>query len=232
MYNGGKNGSGTYQQIINYIPPHSVYFELFAGSAAIYFNKLPAGISILMDMDPNQVEYLKNKIGALDSVHCGNALEYLKFLDPILRFLDAAGLTSFIYLDPPYLLNTRSCKKKMYDFELTWNQHAELLLTIVNFKTMVMISAYENDLYDFLLNNWTKHSFKSMSRKGIRNETIYFNYAVPDLLHDYRYLGNNFRDRALKKLSRDNVVSKISKLPIQDRNALLLDLSKHFNLYP
>jgi len=35
IYPGGKNLAGTYQRIINQIPPHSFYCEPFCGSAAI-----------------------------------------------------------------------------------------------------------------------------------------------------------------------------------------------------
>src|SRR4029077_20992344 len=41
-YNGGKNGNGTYQQIINLIPPHKIYIEPFVGSGGIYKRKLLA----------------------------------------------------------------------------------------------------------------------------------------------------------------------------------------------
>lgn len=34
-YFGGKAGSGTYQTIINQIPPHRVYIEPFVGGGAI-----------------------------------------------------------------------------------------------------------------------------------------------------------------------------------------------------
>ena len=40
-YSGGKNGNGTFQTIINEIPRCDVYFELFAGSAAVYNNMAP-----------------------------------------------------------------------------------------------------------------------------------------------------------------------------------------------
>jgi len=35
-YPGGKNSAGTYQRIINQIPPHNVYIEPFAESAAVF----------------------------------------------------------------------------------------------------------------------------------------------------------------------------------------------------
>ena len=50
-YFGGKAGSGTYQTIINQIPPHRTYIEPFVGGGAIWRNKLPATISLLNDVD-------------------------------------------------------------------------------------------------------------------------------------------------------------------------------------
>ena len=41
-YFGGKNGSGVYQTIINQIPKHSVYCELFLGRGTIMRYKKPA----------------------------------------------------------------------------------------------------------------------------------------------------------------------------------------------
>lgn len=54
-YAGGKNAPGVYQTIINQIPPHRVYIEPFAGSAAIYRYKRLAHLSYLIDKDPAAV---------------------------------------------------------------------------------------------------------------------------------------------------------------------------------
>jgi site-specific DNA-adenine methylase len=43
-YPGGKNSDGTYQFIINHIPPHETYIEGFLGSGAIIrytFSSIP-----------------------------------------------------------------------------------------------------------------------------------------------------------------------------------------------
>ena len=39
-YPGGKNNSGSYQQIISEIPLCDIYIELFAGSAAVWRNMI------------------------------------------------------------------------------------------------------------------------------------------------------------------------------------------------
>lgn len=41
-YLGGKSQAGTYQRIINLIPPHDVYIEPFLGGGAIARLKRPA----------------------------------------------------------------------------------------------------------------------------------------------------------------------------------------------
>lgn len=45
--------------IIPYIPPHDTYVELFAGSAAIFFNKAKAKKNVLNDLDKNTANNLR-----------------------------------------------------------------------------------------------------------------------------------------------------------------------------
>ncbi len=58
-YPGSKNGSGCYQQIINQLPPHDLYVELFAGSAAVLRKKRPAVGNIAIDADAAAVAALR-----------------------------------------------------------------------------------------------------------------------------------------------------------------------------
>ena len=80
QYNGGKNGNGTYQTIINQIPPHQIYFELFAGSAAVYRFKRPSDISVLCDMDPGQCDVISTFIRSGDILLNCDALSSIKIL--------------------------------------------------------------------------------------------------------------------------------------------------------
>lgn len=83
---------------------------------------------------------------------------------------------TFIYLDPPYTLDTR--KQYLYKDELNNDEHIELLETIKNLKhAKVMISGYNNDLYNNYLANWTKETFDNVDTKGQKKiEVIWMNY--------------------------------------------------------
>jgi hypothetical protein len=51
MYPGGKNV--TFHKIINLIPPHGTYIELFLGSGAVMRAKRPAALNIGVELNPN-----------------------------------------------------------------------------------------------------------------------------------------------------------------------------------
>src|SRR5438105_1941641 len=113
-YNGGKNGNGTYQTIINHIPPHKKYVEPFLGSGAIYYNKLPALISILNDKDQN----IMKSYG--DDAHLPTGV-IINCMDAsvIINQLSEDSSDTFIYCDPPYLMETRTSKRRLYKYEMT-----------------------------------------------------------------------------------------------------------------
>jgi DNA adenine methylase len=55
-YPGGKNGAGTYQKLINLMPPHEVYIEPFLGGGAIMRLKRAARLSVGVDLDPAPIK--------------------------------------------------------------------------------------------------------------------------------------------------------------------------------
>lgn len=63
-YIGSKGQDGVWQRIIGQMPPHSVYVEAFAGSAAIFFHKRPAAASVLIDASAAVVADLAASIPA------------------------------------------------------------------------------------------------------------------------------------------------------------------------
>jgi len=84
---------------------------------------------------------------------------------------------TFIYLDPPYLLGTRTAKQ--YKHEMTDKDHEELLNTILQSKAKLMISGYESDLYNDLLRDWNKETFAANAEYGLkRKEVIWYNYDL------------------------------------------------------
>lgn len=81
----------------------------------------------------------------------------------------------FMYLDPPYLLSTRSGKQ--YKHEMTDQDHEELLATIIKSRAKIMISGYESDLYNKYLTSWKKEYLKSSAEyNGTRQEVVWMNY--------------------------------------------------------
>ncbi|MDN5332135.1 MAG: adenine methylase [Tepidanaerobacteraceae bacterium] len=80
-----------------------------------------------------------------------------------------------IYCDPPYLQSTRS-RKCWYSYEMSEKEHIELLEVLNEHPGPVIISGYENPVYDSYLKHWHKESIKALSEKGRpREEVIWLN---------------------------------------------------------
>lgn len=83
----------------------------------------------------------------------------------------------FVYLDPPYLPDTR--KKYLYKYEMNKGEHIELLEVIKNHPGKILISGYDNDLYNQMLPEWNKASINTLVEGGVhRKETLWMNYEM------------------------------------------------------
>jgi DNA adenine methylase len=236
-YNGGKSGNGTYQTIINHIPPHDLYAELFAGHAGVFRKIRRAAFSILNDINPEVMQRWENSTSLKDCLVCqdyrqGNLFNkreakpvvilkntHYKY---IIQKLTTAN-SAFLYLDPPYLMETRKSTQKLYG-AFDWpdiRPHEELLAQIKHIAVNTMISSYGNSLYDSELKAWNKTKFNSTTRRGVREETIYFNYDPPTILHDFSYLGADYRERERIKRKVVRFEEKIKRLPAMERTAIL-----------
>jgi DNA adenine methylase len=71
--------------------------------------------------------------------------------------------TTLHYLDPPYVKDTRykGQKTKVYKHEMDDKDHSEILGTILNLKGMVVLSGYDNELYNDILKGWSKVTRKA-----------------------------------------------------------------------
>lgn len=86
-----------------------------------------------------------------------------------------------IYADPPYLLNTRGGKQ--YRFEMTEQDHVELLDTLKQHKGSVILSGYPSELYEHELSGWSSIQRKSYNRNSDpKTEVLWCNFEVPSLL--------------------------------------------------
>lgn len=64
------------------------------------------------------------------------------------------------YLDPPYVKDTRykGSKTKVYKHELEDSDHEELLSVANKMKGFVVISGYDNEIYNDMLSGWRKET--------------------------------------------------------------------------
>jgi DNA adenine methylase len=82
-----------------------------------------------------------------------------------------------MYLDPPYLLETRK-NKKVYCHEFTDEEHEELLKLIACSKAKIIISGYMNELYSCYLNGWRMEHTTAKDQAGNnKTECIWMNYS-------------------------------------------------------
>lgn len=91
----------------------------------------------------------------------------------------------FMYVDPPYVLSTRSSAER-YAVDMTDEQQKKLVDVCIRSKAKLLISGYDCELYDKLLDNgFKKVSFTVNTIDGARNpktkvESLWLNYETDD----------------------------------------------------
>lgn len=82
-----------------------------------------------------------------------------------------------MYIDPPYVLGTRTGNQYMH--EMTDSDHEELLKALLQSKAKIMLSGYESEMYNDYLSKWEKKQFSSCAGQGKpRIETVWMNYKA------------------------------------------------------
>jgi hypothetical protein len=84
-----------------------------------------------------------------------------------------------------------------------------------------MVSGYESSIYKESLKGWHTHKFQAACHHGVATEWVWMNYRTPVELHDYRYLGNNFRERERIKRKSKRWVKRLQSMSVLERRALL-----------
>jgi len=215
-YPGGKNLAGVYQRIINQIPPHDLYVEMFLGSGAIMRAKRPALASIVMDRDAAVLSPWLS-MSAVTAI-CGDAIEALP--GALAEYGDSRS--TFVYADPPYPISARSAGRAMYTYEMSDGDHVRFLDLVRGLRCMVAISGYHHALYDDVLGSWRLVEYPVMTRGGRQvMECLWMNYPEPFSLHDYRYLGENYRERERIKRKQERWRVRLAGMPAQERYAML-----------
>ena len=251
-YPGGKNGAGVYQQIINRMPPHHTYIEAFVGGGAVMRLKKPARINIGVDLDPEPLKLLASLLPACGSGIARNAVativwdespdvapfagfsegrsrftlfhgEAVEFLE---RYAFAGDGRELIYCDPPYMMCSERSGRAIYEHEMSEEAHLRLLRLLRKLPAKILISGYWSALYADELRQWKRVTYRGVTRKGSKTEWLWYNFPDPVELHDYRYLGQGFRERERIKRKTLRWKKKLEKMPQLERQALLAAMSQ------
>jgi DNA adenine methylase len=102
---------------------------------------------------------------------------------PALQVIDRYDAPdALIYLDPPYVQNTRSDKRRggqafhAYAFELSDDDHIALLDRARRATSMVVISGYASPLYDETLRGWLRVTMETRADGALyRTEVLWIN---------------------------------------------------------
>jgi len=156
--------------------------------------------------------------GPVVALACADALSWLAAFRPTGREL--------VYCDPPYLLSTRR-GGAIYAHELGEADHVRLLRVLLGLPCMVMVSGYWSELYASALASWSSLHFSAMTRGGgVADEWVWFNYPPPVSLHDYRFLGDGFRERERIARRVRRWRARLGRMDVLERRALLAAMAE------
>lgn len=239
-YPGNKSSSAIYPMIINRIPAHNHWFELYGGSAQIT-QKLhfpsgvdsslypAAGVNVHVNELHDQVrDLLRDLFPPSVAVTDIPAVQFLQLIQSMCVSGILLPQDVFVYLDPPYLHSTRVNGSDYYLHEMEESDHVSLLEIIQRVDFKVMISHYPCKLYDRMLPDWFMCGTQVATRAEIAVEGMYMNYDINDYeLHDYRYIGYDRTDRQRINRQIGRIASKIDNLPTRVQEKLMRVLTKN-----
>lgn len=220
-YPGRKAGAGQSQQILAQIPKCRLFIEAFGGSAHISSLIVQTGCSVIVNEIDAQVikkfKYSKLVPGAI--VMNGSYQGLLRISKP----------GTVVFLDPPYLKETRRDKRDIYRYDWCLADHQEFLKAVTR-KNLpnIIISHYPCQMYDQALKGWRKITYQTMTRGGPAIEALYMNYQQPVMLQCPGQIGRNFTDRQRIKRKVARLITRLKNEPENERAAILTAVVDHF----
>lgn len=218
-YPGGKGK--TFQHVINLMPPHRVYIETHLGGGAVMRHKRPASHSIGIDADERVIDTWSQRTGHGVELRRERAEDFLSQY----RFQG----DELIYADPPYHPGTRR-QARVYRHDYAVEDHARLLALLTSLPCKVILSGYANDLYSERLQGWRTRTFTAKTHTDLRQETLWFNFEPPQVLHDSRFVGETFRARQTTKRRLQRLQEKVTRMDPVERAAFTQWLSDAYPL--
>lgn len=104
----------------------------------------------------------------------GVQIEHLPAIELIKRYNTP---DVFIYADPPYVHGTR--KNYLYKHEMSNEEHEKLLAVLLEHPGKILLSGYNNDVYNNMLSGWNKIQKETQAEHGLKRiETLWMNYDV------------------------------------------------------
>jgi DNA adenine methylase len=226
MYSGQKNIPGVIHKIINQIPEFTDFYEPYCGSAAVSSFLSVRDLSknfFLNDLDDIAQSFITVLQGmSFSSVPAIKVIQSLRSVPP--------GSGTFVFIDPPYLHETRPNQTNLYRFEMSQEDHEELLLSVLELKCNCMIIHPVCTLYENALSGFRKVRLNIRYNRKTSLECLYMNYPEVQSLANYSLLGSDCWDRQRIKRKSFRTIQKFMALPPAERNYILNDLKKNFNL--
>jgi hypothetical protein len=238
---GSKNGAGIYHRIIGWMPPHALYVEPFAGTAAVFRHKRPAAHSVLIDSDPAAI----GRLAASEPqrlTYCPGLLEPCGPSRPGLELLTGDGLAYLrhfrppqpervvVYCDPPYWRAGRRDPGADYYGRNEWEeaQHVELLDCLADAPFLWLLSGLSSPLYRARLRTMPHVSYTATTRGGTYREHLWANFDRPETLHDPRYAGADYRQRERMAKRQARWLKRLEEMPAAEREAMLAAIDARF----
>ena len=218
--------------MISQMPPHECYVEPFLGGGAVMRRKRPARFNLGFDLDGAVVQRAANLVRAGEWLSGGARLVGPDDGGPVSWLFERYDSINWlarwtvpprtlVYCDPPYLMSTRRSRGRVYRYELSDDRHRQLLAVLVRLPCNVLLSGYPSEMYDLALSAWRVVTYRTMTRGGrLATECLWCNFPEPAALHDYRYLGRDYRERERIHRKEARWVARLSQMPVLERRAV------------
>ena len=192
------------KRIVDLFPEHKSYLEPYFGSGAVLFTKELSSIETVNDLNDDVVNlfrviqatpkelseklfltpYSRTVYNRAWETNPHNEVDKaairLKQVQienrPALDLISEYNRENVcMYIDPPYVLSTRT--RKQYTVEMEDQDHQELLEILNQSKAKILLSGYDSKLYNKQLHNWERVEFAATAEHGLpRTEILWMNF--------------------------------------------------------